>query len=323
MTSPAPPPPPRPHRRAVRQLRLGVVPVVVVGLVLLVALGVRLGSAREPLAAASATAPATVTATGTAPDGRGLDVAFTDAAGTARTGVLELPRPLPVPVGARLTVQYDPVAPAGARALVHTDGDAAHAAAGDVLFGLVLVALVLVVVTALTLARLLGRPRLRTRPATAVPATHVVVAQGLLVRSWLELTTAAGRRWLPVHWAPELDRLTPGTPVTVHGDPARGRLVLPVLDGAEVWPSGRLRGKEPRGQVRQAPVVPAATELGMARQARADGVLPFLAPVLGLLWAYVDSSGVLGFLAATVLSAAVLFWLPQLLGSDPNATTQG
>ena len=323
MTSPAPHPPTRPHRRAVRQLLLGLVPVLVVGLVLLVALGVRLGSAREPLAAASATAPATVTATGTAPDGRGLEVAFTDAGGAERTGLVELTRPLPVPVGAPLTVQYDPATPAGARSLVHTDGDAAHSAVVGVVFGLVLVVLVLVVIAALTLTRLLGRPRLRTRPTTVVPATHVVASQGLLVRSWLELTTAAGRRWLPVHWAPELDRLTPDTRVTLHGDPARSRLALPVLDGAEVWPSGRLRSREPRGQVRQAPVVPDAAELGMARQARADGVLPFLAPVLGLLWAYVDGSGVPGFLAATVLSAAVLFWLPQLLGSDPNATTQG
>jgi hypothetical protein len=321
MTSSAAPPPPRPHRRAVRQLRLGLVPVLVVGLVLLVALVVRLGSVREPLAAASATAPATVTATGAAPEGRGLAVDFTDAAGAARTGLVELPRSLPVPVGARLTVAYDPAAPAGA--LVHTDGDAAHAAAGDVLFGLVLVALVLVVVTALTLARLLRRPRLRARPTTTAPATHVVASQGLLVRSWLELSTSAGRRWLPVHWTPELDRLAPDTRVTLHGDPDRDRLVLPVLAGAEVWPSGRLRSREPRGQLRQAPVVPDAAELGMARQARADGVLPFLAPGLGLLWAYVDGSGLPGFLAATVLSAAVLFWLQQLLGSDPSATTQG
>jgi hypothetical protein len=317
------PPPPRPHRRAARQLLLGLVPVLLVGLVLLVALGVRLGSLREPLAAASATAPATVTGTGAAPDDRGLEVSFPDATGAQRDGLVELPRPLPVPVGAQLTVRYDPAAPAGVRALVHTDGDAADGTLRDVVFGLVVVALVVVVAGVLTLARLLGRPRLRRRPATTVPATHVVVAQGLLVRSWLELSTSAGRRWLPVHWAPEVDRLAPGTPVTVHGDPARGRVVLPVLDGAEVWPSGRLRGKEPRGQVRQAAVVPDAADLGLARQARADGVLPFLAPVLGLLWAYVDGSGVPGFLAATVLAATVLFWLPQLLGSDPSATSQG
>jgi hypothetical protein len=34
----------------------------------------------------------------------------------------------------------------------------------------------------------------------------------------------------------------------------------------------------------------------------------------------VDTSGVAGFLVATAMAAAVLFWLPQLLGSDPRAT---
>jgi hypothetical protein len=315
-TSPAPP---RRHRRAVRQLLLGLVPVFVAGLVLLVALALRLDEVRAPLAAATATTTATVSAAGTAPDGRGLAVAFTDEKGTPRTGVIELERALDVPVGAQLTVRYDPTAPATGSARVHTDGDAASTAVSDVLFGLVAVVLVLLVTAALTLARLGGRPRLRARPLTRPTATHAVVRQGLLVRSWLELDTSAGLRWLPVYWAPELDRLPPSTRIEVHGDPARDRLVLPVVEGAEVWPSGRLRSREPRGDLRQAAVDPAATEVGLARQARADGVLPFLAPVLGLLWAYVDSSGVPGFLVATALSAAVLFWVPQLLGSDPRA----
>ena len=307
---------PRPHRRARRQLLLGLVPALVVGLAALVLLSLRLSDVRAPLAAATSTATATVTATGTAPDGRGLTVTFPDDAGAERTGALELDRALDVPVGARLTVQYDPSAPG----TVYTDGDAAHAAVGDVVFGLVVVAVVLLVVTGLTVARLLGRPRLRGRPTTTHRATHVVVGQGLLVRSWLELETAAGRRWLPVYWSAELDRLPARTTVPVHGDPAGQRLVLPVVDGAEVWPSGRVRSREPRGEVRQAAVIPDATDAGMARQARADGVLPFLAPVLGLLWAYVDGSGLAGFALATAMSAAVLFWLPQLLGSDPRAT---
>ena len=321
MTPATPPPPPRPHRRAARQLLLGLVPVLVVGLVLLVVSAVRLGAVQQPLAAATATASATVTASGTAPDGRGLEVTVDDPAGAGRTGLIELARPLDVPLGARLTVQYDPAVPSGTRQEVFTPGDAAHSAVGEVVFGLAVVTLVLLVVTALTLVRLLGRPRLRGRAATTVPATHVVSGQGLLVRSWLELGTATGRRWLPVHWAPELDRLAPETRVTVHGDPARGRLVLPVLDGAELWPAGRLRDREPRGQLRQAPVVPDAGDLGMGRQARADGVLPFLAPLLGLLWAYANGSALPSVVAATALAATVLFWLPQLLGSDPRATS--
>ncbi|PZA19128.1 DUF3592 domain-containing protein, partial [Modestobacter versicolor] len=314
---PTSPTTPRPHRRAARQLLLGLLPVLAVGVVLLVVLPLRLADVRAPLSAATATATATVTEVGTAPDGRGLDLTFTGEDGAERTGTVELDRALDVPVGAELPVRYDPGTPDGS--LVHTDGDAASAAVGDVLFGLFAVVVVLLATAALTLARLLGRPRLRNRPVVRLTATHVVVRQGLLVRSWLELDSSAGLRWVPVHWTPELDRLAPGTRLEVHGDPARDRLVLPVVDGAEVWPSGRVRDREPRGDLRQAAVDPQATDVGLARQVRADGVFPLLAPVLGLLWAYVDSSGVAGFLVATALVAPVLFWLPQLLGSDPRA----
>jgi uncharacterized protein DUF3592 len=317
MTPPTSSAPPRPHRRAARQLLLGLLPVLAVGLVLLVVLALRIGDVRAPLAAATGTATATVTEVGTAPDGRGLAVSFTDEDGTERTGVLELERALDVPVGAQLLVRYDPTSPDGS--LVHTDGDAASSAVSDVVFGLVAVVVVLLGSTVATASRLVGRPRLRGRPVVGLTATHVVVRQGLLVRSWLELDTSVGLRWLPVHWAPELDRLSPGARIAVHGDPARDRLVLPVVEGAEVWPSGRLRSRAPRGELRQAGVDPSATDVGLARQARADGVLPFLAPVLGLLWAYLDRSGLPGFVVATALSAAVLFWLPQLLGSDPRA----
>jgi hypothetical protein len=261
-----------------------------------------------------------VRATGGAPDGRSLTVSFSDEHGRERSGELLLPRRVDVPAGSAVTVRYDPLAAGPDPVPVHADGDAAHRRLADLVFGLVAVGVLLLVVTGLTAARLVSRPRLRRRPVTRGPATHVVARQGLVVRSWLEMGTGAGLRWLPVHWAPELDRLVPDTALQVHGDPGRNRLVLPVVGGTEVWPSGRLRARTPRGDVRQAGVDPDAGELGLARQARADGVVPFVAPVLGLLWAYVNGSGVGGFLLATALSAAVLFWLPQLLGSDPRAT---
>src|SRR3954452_8467695 len=115
--------PPRRHRRAVRQLLLGLVPVLVVGLVLLVAVAVRLGEGRAPLTADTATATATVTEVGTAPDGRGLAVSFPDEDGTPRSGVIELQRTLDVPVGAQLTVRYAPTTTGSEPMLVHTDGD--------------------------------------------------------------------------------------------------------------------------------------------------------------------------------------------------------
>ncbi|MEU2351269.1 DUF3592 domain-containing protein [Modestobacter sp. NPDC049651] len=314
------PPLPRPHSRAVRQLLLGLVPVLVVGAVLLVAVGLRVGGARAPLAAATATATATVD--GERSGDRVLVVRFPGTDGEQRTGRIELTRAQDVPDGAQLPVQYDPDRPAGGTQPVYADGDRAHAAVAGAVFGLVAVGAVVLVVAVLTGLRLLGRPRLRRRPASRLAATHVVQRQGLLVRSWLELTTPAGVRRVPVHWAPELERLAPGTRIEVRGDPARDRLVLPVVDGAELWPSGRVRDRAPRGEVRQAAVDASAGDVGLARQARADGVLVVLAPVLGLLWAYVDGSGLAGFAVATALSGTVLFWLPQLLGSDPRATSR-
>ncbi|KQS68433.1 hypothetical protein [Modestobacter sp. Leaf380] len=317
MTSAAPS---RPHARAVRQLLLGLVPVLVVGLVLLVVLAVRLPGTQAPLAAADATASATVVRDGLDPAGRGVRVSFTDAAGEERTGVLVLRTAVDVAPDAAVTVQYDPAAADGSR--VYADGDAAHGAVGDVVFGLVLVALVGLAVSVLTGLRLLSRRRLAGRPTTAVTVTHLVVRRGLLVRSWLELVTPHGVRWVPVHWAPEVDRARPDSPALVHGDPATDALVLPVLDGQQVWPSGRVRRSAPRGDVRQAGVDPEAPDVGLARQARSDGVPVVLAPVLGLLWAYVDGSGAAGFVVAGALAAAVLFWLPQFLGSDPAATSR-
>src|SRR6201999_3923985 len=101
-------------------------------------------------------------------------------------------------------------------------------------------------------------------------------------------------RWLPVYWAPELATLAPGTAVEVRGDPVRGRLVLPVVDGAEIWPSGWLRRSAPRGSRQVADPTPETTGTGWLRQVRVDAVLLAVAPVLGLLWSYVDGTGVGG-----------------------------
>ena len=304
----------RPHTRARTQLLVGLVPVLVVGVALLVVLALRLGATQEPLARATGTATATVSDVAD----RTVSVSFADAGGRPRDGRLELREAVDIPTGAEIAIRYDP---AGG-AVVHADGDAAYAAVQDVLFGIVLVALTVLVVGLLTGVALVTRPRLVRAPATTATATHLVVRQGLLVRSWLELTTGRGVRWLPVHWSPELDRMRPGTAVTVHGDPATDPRVLPVVGGRQIWPSGRLRRTEPRGDLRQAPVDPAAAQVGMARQLRGDVVVVAVAPVVGLLWAYVDGSGPAGFAVATALAAVVLCWLPQVLGSDPGAVSR-
>jgi hypothetical protein len=315
MSTPAPP---RPHRRAATQLLVGLLPLVVTGLVVCVVLAVRLSAAQAPLAAATSTATATVVADGLAPGGRGVSVTFPGDDGRQRTGLLVLRSATPVDPGAQVTVQYDPSAPAGDTP-VYAGGDAADGVVEDLLFGLAVAGLVVLVAVVVTGLRVVVRRRLRRAPRGEVLATRVVVRQGLVVRSWLELATARGQRWLPVHWSPELAALEPDTRIEVRGDVAAGRTALPVVDGAEVWPSGRLRTRRPRGEQRV--VVPA--DLGKEpvtwlRQVRSDVLIVLAAPVLGLLWAFVDGSGTAGFVVATVLAAALLFWLAELLGSDPS-----
>jgi hypothetical protein len=305
---------PRPHRRARIQLLLGYLPLLVIAAAVLAVLAVRLAPARAELSRAGTVAQARVVATGQAPDGRGLRVSI-DAGGTPRTGVLVLPGPSAVALGTRFPVSYDPRSPVD-RTAVHVPGDATDQRVRNTFFGLIVVVAVLLAATVLTGLRLLSRPRLRRAPVTEVTATRFGVRQGLLVRSWLELVTARGVRWVPVHWSEELARLGPGSLIGVHGRPERGRLVLPVADGAEVWPSGRVRNRAPRGERRQADPDPESSGT-WGRQLRGDAVGLVVAPVLGLLWAYLDGSGAGGFAVATVVAAAALFWLAQLLGSDP------
>ena len=306
----------RPHRRAAAQLLLGYLPLLTAGIVLLAVLAVRLSAAREPLDAATATATATVVSSNEAPDGRGVSVTLPGEAGAVRTGVIVLRDRQDIPADAKIGVSYDPASPADDTA-VYADGDAAHRAVEDLLFGLFATVVILLVVSGVTGVRVLRLRGLRRATPSEATGSRVVVRQGLVVRSWLELATARGERWLPVHWSPELAALEPDSPVQVRGDVGR-RWVLPVVDGAEVWPSGRLRSRPPRGE-RHVVVPEDAPDRppSWGRQVRSDLVVVFAAPVLGLLWAYLDGSGTAGFAGATVLSAGVLFWLTQLLGSDP------
>jgi hypothetical protein len=305
----------RPHRRAATQLLLGYLPLFAVGLVLTLLLALHLAAEREPLTAATAAATATVVASGEAPDGRGVSVTF-DEDGAQRAGVLVLRDPQDIPAGAQIAVRYDPSSPADDTP-VHADGDAAHRAVGDALFGLFAFLAVLLVASVVTALRVLRIRRLRRGPVTAAVGSRVVVRRGLVVRSWLELATDRGGRWVPVHWSPELAALEPDSPVELRGE-LGGRWVLPAVDGAELWPSGRLRTRPPRGERRTVVPEDGDRPATWARQVRSDVVVVFAAPVLGLLWAYVDGSGFGGFAVVTAVAAVVLFWLTQLLGSDPS-----
>jgi hypothetical protein len=308
---------PRPHRRAAAQLLLGYLPLITVSVILVAVLAVRLSAAREPLAAATATATARVVDSGQAPDGRGVSVTFEDGGGGRRAGVLVAREPVDLPPGEQVPIQYDPASPAEDTA-VYVDGDAAHQAVVDVLFGIAATVLVALIASVVTGLRVVSRRRLRRAPVSEAVASRVVVRLGLVVRSWLELATSRGERWVPVHWSPELAALEPDSRIELRGD-VTSRSVLPVIDGAEVWPSGRVRSRPPRGERRVA--VPADAPLRpttWGRQVRSDVVVLVASPLLGLLWSYIDGSGVAGFVFATVLAGALSFWLAQLLGSDPS-----
>jgi hypothetical protein len=320
MTSPVRP---RPPRRAVAQLWLGLLPLLAVGMAVMLVLGVRLSEVNAPLADATEAAAARVVEAGHAPDGRGVLVAFVDAAGQPRSGLLVLADQVAVTPGTKVLVRYGPAQTGASPDPVYAAGDATTRAGQDIAGGMVIIAGLLVGAVVLTLVMVLSRRRLRRRARSTATATRLVVRRGLLVRSWLELDTSRGPRWVPVFWIPELATLAPDTRIDVHGDAAGDRLVLPVVHGAEVWPSGRVRARPPRGAQRTPRPQTPAPRIGMARQARVDAVVVGAAPLLGLLWAYVDRSGASGFAVATALAAVVSFWAFQVLGSDPQATARG
>ncbi|WP_374201348.1 DUF3592 domain-containing protein [Blastococcus sp. KM273128] len=310
--------PSQPHRRAMTQLWLGLAPLLVVAFALLAILAAQLPDARAPLSDATAGTVARVVESERPPDRRGLLVTFEDADGKRRTAQLILAEPTEVRPGTTVPVRYDPSS-YGVSSVVYANGDAATRQLQGLISSMVVVGAALLLAAASTALVVVTRRRLRQLPVVHVLATRLVVQRGLLVRSCLELETASGVRWLPVFWAPELAVLAPSSKIEVHGRPEPGRLLLPVIAGAEVWPSGRVRGRTPRGAQRVLWPTTVPRSHGMLRQLRVD-VLPSLsAPLLGLVWAYVDGSGLAGFLGGSAFSAVGLFWLFQRLGSDPEA----
>jgi len=300
--------------RARKQLLLGIVPLIVIAVALLSVLAASLPDARAPLSAASERATAEVVRSGVEPNGLGVEVTFTDDGGSEQTGFLVLARPEDVPEGAEIGVQYDPEDPAR----VYAEGDAAHLTVRNLLFGMFWVGVVLVICMALTVFRLASRPRLRRRPATKATARRVRVRRGLSDRSWLRLDHGGAAAWVPVYWEEAVSALRKDAAVTVHGNPRRDRLVLPVIDGQPIWPSGGVRSTAPKGEPTELPPENPVRPRSLLRQTRGDAAALLFAPLFGLLWAYTDDSGVSGFLAATAISAGVLFWLPSIFGSDPT-----
>ncbi|MGH3914982.1 MAG: hypothetical protein ACRDTC_16485, partial [Pseudonocardiaceae bacterium] len=239
----------------------------------------------------------------------------------ARSATVQLAVPAP-PVGTRTEVAYDPRRPT----TVFIPGSAELAAVDRAFSGIVFSSLIAAAVLGTCGWQLISRHRLRSRNSHNVPVRRVRVQSGLLTRSWLELD-GAPQRWIPVHFDPILATLPAPVSVRLHGDPQRQRLIAADVGGVWLHPSGRVRMSEPRGRRIDSPAHPDTDTLRAARgaeqdswlrQLRADAVLVVPAPVVGVLWTFLDGGGVLTWAGATALTAALALWWAALRGSDPT-----
>jgi hypothetical protein len=253
--------------------------------------------------------------------GQTVDIRWS-ALGMQRIDTLELAVSVP-PVGTRTEVAYDPRDPNIVFIPASTELAAVDRAASGVAFSGLLAAVVLITVG----WQLISRRRLRRRPGQPRNVRRVRVQSGLLTRSWLELLDSqapdsTAQHWIPVHFDPVLVTLPAPTSVQLHGDPQRDRLVAADVDGTWLHPSGPVRSSEPRGRRIDSPSHPDALQTaatpGWRRQLRADVGLLTPAPVVGLLWTFLDGGGVITWACATTLTATLALWWAALRGSDPT-----
>jgi hypothetical protein len=316
------------RRRPVRHLAIGIAPLLLIGVVLVIVLASRFSTAAAPLRAATATAEATVVRGDLGTDGKTVELSWTDADGQAHTSQIRVPEVSNVQAGGKATVQYVPDDPSK----IFVGGDETSIRLRNLAFDVFAVTVVLLVAVLLTIVHVLRRLRAEQRPGTPAPVTYARSRRGLLQRAWLIVEDAGREWWVPVHWEPQLPGLLAKTPAKVHGRPGVDRVLAFDVDGAPVWQSGRKRREPPRkadmftatvpwsssAERRAEMVATGAPPAGLVRQFRSDAVVIVVAPLLGLLWAYLDGSGKGGFAVATVLMLGVLFWLPSIVGSDPD-----
>lgn len=226
----------------------------------------------------------------------------------------------PPPVGTRTQVAYDPARPEDAV----IPGASLLAEADRALSGVIFPLLVVVGVGLVGIWRIVTRSRLNRRVPGTVPVRRVLVQRGLSVRSWLEIDGTVPR-WVPVYFDPVLVSLPSPAEVPVYGNVANDRLVAFRVGQVVLYPSGPVSTAEPKGRRIDNPVRPdefaadrAAAISRPLRQLRVDSAAVVAAPVVGIFWAFVDRSGLLGWLGATVIAAAAALWWGALRGSDPS-----
>ncbi|MGH3869935.1 MAG: hypothetical protein ACRDSR_00220 [Pseudonocardiaceae bacterium] len=235
------------------------------------------------------------------------------AAGVPRTGTVALGVPAP-PVGARTEVAYDP----RELSTVFIPGSTELAAVDRAASGLAFSGLIATIVLSTAGWQVVSRWRLRRGPGQPVLVRRVRVQSGLITRSWLELD--APPRWIPVHFDPILATLPAPCLVQLHGDPRRRGLAAAEVGGVWLDPSGPSRTAEPRGRRIDNPARPdaGAATPSWGRQLRADAVLTTPAPIVGLLWVFLDGGGMITWTCTTALTATLALWYAALHGSDPT-----
>jgi hypothetical protein len=251
-------------------------------------------------------------------EGRTVDVRWS-AAGGQRTDTVALAVSAP-PVGARTEIAYNPREPA----TVFIPGSTALAAVDRAASGVAFSGLIAAIVLITFGWQVISRRQLRRRPGQPIQVRRVRMQSGLLTRSWLELDApphGATSRWIPVHFNPILATLPAPTTMVLHGDQQRRGLAAAEVDGVWLDPSGPIRATEPRGRRIDSPALPdphAHSDTSWRRQLRADAVLLTPAPIVGLLWTFLDGGGVVTWACATALTATLALWWSALRGSDPT-----
>lgn len=220
------------------------------------------------------------------------------------------------PVGTRTEVAYTP----RDLATVLIPGSIELAAVDRAVSGVAFGGLVAAVVLVTAGWQAVSRRRLRRLPGQSVQVRRVRVQSGLLTRSWLELDSPP--RWIPVHFDPVLVTLPAPTSVRLHGDPQRRALIAAEVDGTWLHPCGPVRVNEPRGRRIDSPASPdplrSTITYRWRRQLQADAGLLTVAPIVGLLWVFLDGGGLATWACATTLTAALALWWAALRGSDPS-----
>lgn len=319
--------------RALRQLVIGAVPVVVAGIALLVGLIVAQRQAAAPLRARTAVREGSVSSVDSAGSSTRARISWTPPGAAARTIVDRFPSGNAPSAGQRVRVHYDPADPGS----VSVAGDTAYAHVSDLVGNALYVAVVVVVVLVVTAVRIARRRRATAllaaarRPVT-LRVSRVRIRVGVIQRSWLVITTADDRRerWLPVFFDDRLSDLpgqAPARAVSLESNPLLLRLGEDP-DAGVLWPAGRLRGRVPRGDAtanpgtwgrsRPAGEEPPTAAITVPRQIARETPLLLAGPMLGVLWSYLEGYRAVGFGLSSALFVTVVFWLISQYGSDPS-----